>query len=486
MIGAFLQNLGLNLLGDAVTAGADSLGITPHGRDQYFNANLQREFLERQIEFQREQTGVSQDFSREMYAKQVSDMMKNYPELMRQARQEQFALWNQEFNAQNRYNLPEKQVERLLAAGLNPNSVYGSGASASNSFGASSLPTPTPQVNATPAGSFASPVGLPQGAWAPAQNMSDVAQMAKDFAAAEKLGVESNQLKDLFDLEVQERVARIYGQRLSNDAVALSNYVQDKIKDKKIQKSTYELLEVMANTNYIDAKTTHEYEKIFNTRAEKLLIEAKKRLTDEEFELFKLRVDNFQEEFDTTMKNIRSDTAKNDSVTRLNNAIRETENQLREYKVTCLDLGNKHQEIANELAYKDLWVKNRTLDAEISGLIHSWQREGIINQQEAEKLYQMSVSSDWAEREHFINYVRATAEACGTVMSGSGSALSGYGSYKNAKWNNLNYNERNRITEEIGKERNRILDEYQKNAASTKRSAVLGPDWEMYSDQWSR
>lgn len=444
-------------------AALDSLGLSQHGRDQYFNANLQREFLNNQQEFQREMTGVSQDFTREMYARQLSD----YPELLRQSSDQQFKLWSQQFDTQNKYNSPSALSSRLLSAGINPSAVFGgSGSSSTNSMGASSLPSGVPQISPTPSTTHASPIGLPSGAWSPAQTMSDIASIARDFAAAKKAGVETDQLDKLFDYEVAERTARVFGQRLLNDAQSIANYVNDKIKDTKVRYATQELLKLVADTENVEQDTSLKYEQVFTERTEQLLKIAQKHLSEEEYELLKLKVDNFQEEFNTKMQNIRSDTSKNSSITKLNNALTETENRLREGRVKSQDLANEYQTIGNDLMYNDLWVSNRTLDAKIDGMIHQWRREGIITAQEEEKLYQYKVASKWAERQQFIQYVGATAQAVGNVLGGAGSALSGAASWKGAQWNYVNFKERNRIQEEVGKERNRILDDYQKQRKS--------------------
>ena len=471
----------IDKVGDAIGAGLDSLGLSSHGRDQYFNADLQREFLQKQQDFQREMTGVSQDFTREMYSRQFND----YPELLRQTSEQQFKLWSQQFDKQNVYNNPSAAVGRLLSAGINPASVYGgSGSSVLNSMGASSLPTNVPQISPTPSSTHASPIGLPSGAWAPSQNMSDLASMARDFAEAKKTGVQTDQLEKLFDYEVAERTARVFGQRLSNDAQSIANYINEKIKDTKVRLAAQELLKLVSDTKNIDQDTSVKYEQVFTERSQQLLNKAKAKLSAEEYELLKLKVDNFQEEFKTTMLNISSDTSKNISITRLNNALTETENQLRSGKVKAQDLANEYQTIGNDLMYNDLWVSNRTLDAKIDGMIHQWRREGIITAQEEEKLYQYKVASKWAERHQFIQYVGATAQAIGNVLGGVGSAASGAASWKGAQWNYINFKERNRIQEEVGKERNRILDDYQKQKMSDRRHEVLGPEWEMYKDQW--
>ena len=54
---------------------------------------------------------------------------KTNVQLAEQARQHDVSMWN----AQNEYNTPAMQMQRLKEAGLNPNLVYGSGARSNNS-----------------------------------------------------------------------------------------------------------------------------------------------------------------------------------------------------------------------------------------------------------------------------------------------------------------------------------------------------------------
>lgn len=59
------------------------------------------------------------------------------------------------WNMQNEYNLPINQMERLRAAGLNPNLVYGNGSVTGNTIG-SAPQMETPHVNPTTNGGFIS------------------------------------------------------------------------------------------------------------------------------------------------------------------------------------------------------------------------------------------------------------------------------------------------------------------------------------------
>ena len=385
-LGSFITD---SLFG-GVTAGLDSLGWTQHGRDQYFNREMQREFLDKQQNFQREQTKNQQDFTEMMYQKQWGDMLSRYPLLAQRLNDQQFNMWRNQFNMQNewneqmynKYQSPQAVVNANSVAGLNPAGLNGvnNGVSA-NTMGSSSASQP-PQISPTPFSSPASPVGIPQGLSGKGTTIKEIGSFLRDISEAKKKGVETDQLEKLFSYEVEERAQRIFGQRLTNDSIALANYVANNTKDIKVRLAAQELVKLVSDTENVEQDTQLKFEKMWNERSQYLLNIAKKRLSEKDYEILEFKVNNLQTEFDTTMANIRADTAKKTSETRLNNALRETENQLRDGKVTCQELGNSLSRIGVEIAYNDLWVSNRNLDSKVTGLIHSFEREGIITKQE--------------------------------------------------------------------------------------------------------
>ena len=177
----------------------DSLGLSPHGRDQYFQRDLSWDMLESQQNFQREmfnksadfnseQAQLGRDFTMQMYQKQLQDYLKNYPSLLKMQSDSAFNIWRNQFQMQNDYNSPGAQTQRLLAAGINPSSVFGgSGSVATSQMGASNLQQPS-LISPTPFGSAStpvagSPVGLPSGYIGNmSNNISDVGSFLKDIS----------------------------------------------------------------------------------------------------------------------------------------------------------------------------------------------------------------------------------------------------------------------------------------------------------------
>lgn len=170
-------------------AGLDSLGLSQHGRDQYFALNAQREFLASQIAAQERALKSNQKFSMDFYNNQVQTMLANYPELLKMQSDQQFNLWKNQFDVENAYNNPSAQVGRLMQAGINP--AYGNTVSNGvSSMGASSV-TPPPNISGSPLGGSVSPVGIPQGM--SSSTLRDIGSFMDDLSkidlrGAQKLG----------------------------------------------------------------------------------------------------------------------------------------------------------------------------------------------------------------------------------------------------------------------------------------------------------
>lgn len=448
----------------------DSLGLTSHGRDMVH----QEHAIQDQMNFQQSMTNQQQQFTLDMYNRQWQDMLSKYPQVAKILSDVQFNQWKNQFDLQNQWNSPANQVKLALQAGINPNSIYGgSGSVASSSMGATSVPM-SPQISPTPFTSHASPIGVPQGIGR--SSMTEVSSFLKDLAQAKKFGVETDQLEKLFTYEVQERSARIFGQQLSNDAQGIANFVAENTKDTKVRKATEELLNIIASTENLDADSSLKLEKLFTEKSEQLMNYAKAHLDVSNRELLQLKIDNFAEEFRTTMANIRADTENKHSQARLNNALRETENQLRQGRVTALEWSNKIAEIERDMKQNDLWIQNRTVQAQVDSIIEKARREHFISESAYEDWQQNKVVSKWADRQQFADYCTKFLGALGSVLGGAGSAVSGAANWKNVKLNNINMRDRN----DIAREFNRIYEDgikRQPDFNQIKRDAVLGPNW---------
>lgn len=478
-LGSFITDTALGWM----TAGMDSLGLTQHGRDQYFARDMQREFLDKQMAFQREMTANQQNFTREMYNQQWQDNLSKYPLLQKSLSDIAFNNWRQQFDTQNTYNSYQNQIGRMLAAGINPNSLYGnSGGLATSSMSPLSAAAP-PQISATPFQSHASPIGLPTGFSNPRQFIGEIGSFLRDLGQAKKLGVETDQLEKLFDLEVQERSTRIFGQKLTNEAMSIANYVADKIKDVKVRKATEELVNLIANTKNVDADTAKKLQEKLTSKSEELLNLAKKRCEEENFEVLKFKVNNLPKEFQTWVDTQRSMQVANQAQARFNNAMAETENQLRSGKVTCQTLSNQLLKIQRDLAQMEYDEKDATFTQRVIALIQQFKRESLITDNMYQDLMQNKIRTKWADRLQFMQYWTGFFGAAAQVLGGVGSAAFGLNSIRNTTVNDLNMQERNRIADRFNDIYGQSVDQ-QRYSPKTIARESLGPFWDSQSGDY--
>lgn len=170
-------------------AGLDSLGLSQHGRDQYFAREMQREFLERQIAAQVEENQKNRDFSKEMLDLNWAKTLQNYPELMKISSDNQFNLWRNQFLEQKAYNeevnSPAGQVYRMMGAGLQPS--QGVQTQVASQFGGSHI-VPPPNIQGSPLGGSVSPLGLPQGLSSRGTELASIGSFLRDLAQSRLAG----------------------------------------------------------------------------------------------------------------------------------------------------------------------------------------------------------------------------------------------------------------------------------------------------------
>lgn len=415
----------VSLPGQALTAGADSLGLTQHGRDQYFNRQMQQDFMNQQMNFQREMTANQQNFTQKMYNQQWSDNLTKYPALQQKLSDIAFNQWRQSFNMQNEYNSYGNQISRMLSAGINPNSLYGSAAGvATSSMGATS-PSQPPQISPTPFQSHASPIGLPTGFANTRSLLSDTGSFLRDIGQAKKLGVETTQLEKLFDLEVEERQQKIFGQKVVNEGVSLQNYVLDKTKDTQVRKATEDLLKVIAETENVEQDTEKKLQDMFTSYSEELLNIAKRKMSEKEFEILQFKVDHLDEEFKNQMELLRSQSANQRAQAKLNRELAITEKDLRSGRVNCLDLQYKFQLVQYNLAQMEYDEKDLTFVNRVSAIVEQCKQQGIMSDTMYQQFLQEKQRTKYGEMQQIAQYVNTMFTAFGNLFSGFGSLFGG-------------------------------------------------------------
>lgn len=318
--------LGNQFASGLLSFGMDSLGISSHSRDQ----KLQQEMMREQMAWQSGEAQKNRDFNLDMYLRQL----ENYPELLslqnnaafdlwRKQAAGQNDIWKEQFHLQNKYNSTPAQVRRLLAAGINPSSVFGGQGQVAVSSMGSSAPSPhsagTPVLNPLPAGASVSPVGLPTGVTS--NLVQELSQFSKNVAEMKKAGMETQQIEELLDLQVQELQEKVYGEKLGNFAKDIQNTILSATKDYKIRKELGELFKLAADIKNVNQDTALKFEQMVSEQKNQFLIDAKKKLTEKEFEKLDLEVQSFWTEFYAKIDNIKSGTAFNYSGVAVNNTL---------------------------------------------------------------------------------------------------------------------------------------------------------------------
>lgn len=204
------------------------------------------------------------------------------------ALQNQYAVEN--WNRENAYNTPKSQMERLKAAGLNPNLVYGSGAAGVSGLGGS-IDTPSaPSSPMAPTPDFSSVV-------------RDAVSVAKGMADAKKAGSETI-AKDLeneySERTLEDRIASVGKNNSKTDKEIAVLQEQVPILMQQYDKLVGEV-NILSTERQISNKTLENWDTRFNKEMREL--DDKHKLSHEEYR----RLYNTYEDFKRLAKSSSDD-----------------------------------------------------------------------------------------------------------------------------------------------------------------------------------
>lgn len=154
----------------------------------------------------------------------------------------------------------------------------------------------------------------------------------------------------------------------------------------------------------------------------------------------------------------RSQASYNRSLTDYTNELKQTEAKLRDERFEALSLSNDLDTIQRYILGNELKINDATFDAQLRARIAVLERENLITSQQAEILYQMGVSSDWAERNQFANYVGQFSDVLNNATQSYGNVMHGW---SDAQRNNIR-SEFNDILRE--QNRNNVTETYNYDA----------------------
>lgn len=321
----------------------------------------------------------NRDFTREMLYRNE----KVNARLAKWSQNLQYNMWKNQFD----YQSPQNQVKRLQEAGINPSSVYG-GSGQQQSQAPSNLGTP--QVSATP---------MNMGSYTPLNNagLANFGNFIRAMAEARKAGVDTEKTKRFMDKEFEALDAEVTGQKLANSLQEINVYVADKTKDNKVKESLQHLNKMAAEVDLVTAQTQEANMHAFHEECEAVLAQAKKDLTDAQYDSLQIDINNLQAFYDARIKELNTQAGANASISQFYSESAITIRELRNGQIRALDLANDSQSFANQLAKNEVDVSNATVRSRISALTTMYAREGLITDELKEKITSLMKSNKWAD-----------------------------------------------------------------------------------------
>lgn len=434
-VGSGILSMGLS----AMNAGLDSLGLSQHGRDQYFARDLQRELLWDQINAQIAENQKNRDFSKEFFNMQWDKMLQNYPDLLKMSSDAQFNLWRQQFNMQNEYNSPQAQVGRMMSAGLNP--AGGTSTVAQSQMSPSSVGAP-PSISGSPLGGSVSPIGIPQGLSGRGTQLSEIGSFIRDMSQAAKNTKETS----WYDKFMQVNLDNLQSQTARNEILKSYEEIQKNILEcfghKKAAQEYLNLVQQGANLA-TEGKLMEAKEAL--AKAQETLANSENDKIQRELPYLNERFQKINDNLDSEIalnkekqKTEQSAQAVNYSESSYKSALAKTEDDLRSGRVEGQSLANDLATIDKYLQGNELKVSDATWQYRVVEIAESAVQAGLITKQEYEKLHQLKIRTDWAGRQEFADY------CCKFINAFSG-VMQSFASVKNS----LNGEQRNNIRQQV-------------------------------------
>lgn len=402
--------------------------------DRNFQSNMQHESMQNQRYLQQmQQEWASQENSL------ARDWQGQQAELARQwqtgenqaARNWQRQEWDRQFEM----NSPKKQVERLLAAGINPSVMMGEGSGFAGMGGVSASAggsAPSAGGASMVGAGNVSPLNVPSSSHF-TQAALNSSHVLRNLADAKEKGANTEHVMALLETDIASA-------ELKRSLMELDYEVQYSIKDTKIKKEYQTLQEILSRISLNKELEQTEREKQITEAAHSFMYQMLGKLQGAE-------ANRINSSLNAYINNLISDTRKNYSIvehnksmTRLNNAIRETENQLREGRVNIQELDYFGKLYSNEILANEMFVSNKTAGAKVDMVFQNLRKEGLLSEQAYQQLQILKVKSDWAGRQEYANYV-------GAIIHSVSEGFSAISNGRSVEFRNLNDSQRNKIRE---------------------------------------
>lgn len=382
----------------ALNAGLDSLGLSQHGRDQYFNRSMMRE----QMDWQSGEAQKNRDFQTEMYERQL----KNYPELLKMQSDSDFNRWKNQFNIESSYNSQGNQVARNLVAGINPASQ---GSALTQGVSMSPSTSAPPHISPSPVGN-PSPVGIPSVGMSRGL-LSDIGSFLNDLAQAKKSDKETSR----YDEMATAVINKYKSDSALADVQAAAQDIHNSVDKAYLEKETKERINRIVTEAewFVQRGETEKAEKKLK-EAQEVVEKTKNKQLIEQFPIVKENLIKEGKLLDEKRKTEKSQQSKNYSEAKLNNENAQTVKELRPYEVSFAQYKSDTQKYVADSSFwrslidkSDYVVSNATKEERISLAIRTAEQTGLVNDKLGYEIQEAMAKGEFAEAKELMGLIES-------------------------------------------------------------------------------
>lgn len=351
------------------------------------------------------------------FEQQVAAQRQMFTEQLEQQSQSDYDKWKRQFDVENRYNSPQSQVARLMAAGINP-AAAASQVMAGNASGASIGGSSSPSAAGAPSGGAlgshsVSPLGVSIPAYSTDSALfSSAAQLADSMSKLGELGLASEKQKATLGATVQNMMADTQNKQEQAAITRVQNSILSATGSAKVQS---EIMKAYADTYAAYQKGDYDNAQ---SGINKLMadIENGRYKLDVQKQPFVLSALKNQADMykSQSAANYASANASNASAS-LSTALANTADALRAGQLTGQNLQNQCIDIQRQLSARENVRDASTHYDKISAIVAQCENAGIITQQNKQQVDMLMKQNDWYSVQQFFGCLGDAAGAFGSV-----------------------------------------------------------------------
>lgn len=407
------------------------MGSTSHQINLQADRNAQMQ--EQQQSWQSEENDKDRLWQEQQWLRQFEKTAEQWQNQFNKENEE----WQRRFEAQNDYNSPAAQIERLKQAGVNPAAALQSiaGNAGLAAAGGSSQPTsPSPVSPSLPGPHGVSPVGAMSfsGVASGAQIFSSLAQLQDSLSSAASRGFETAAAQRKVQSEIDKNLSEVSRNLEEAGLTRTNNLLRQTFGPGK---EFAEIRSIINDAALKEAQGKTEDSKQLLNRALAYVNNTKGKINEDSLPLLlkelQGKIDNLdadtrlkgaQTKTESTKQALNVATAENlDAETVYINALRKTEDDLRQGRVDAQTLANDISEVRKQIVTRQNNNEILVNDHYVNGLINQFEREGILNAELKEQLYKAVQENNWLFVDKYLSAVESVTRSFGNLLGGAAS-----------------------------------------------------------------